>query len=152
MNLSELSVDPVEVSVRFKKRMTELGYTNAAKTARDAGIPYKLFHNWLSGTTKGQFGSDPFIRICIYLKSHPSFMLWGQQVEYRDEALNHHIDTNLLAITLASTLRHMEAMNKQVTPAELAEVTARLYSLEVTDKTQQILPVIKYEPPNNLDT
>ncbi len=151
MNISELSVDPVAVAERFKQRMAELGFTNAAKTARDAGVPYKLYHNWLSGKTKGQFGSDPFIRMCIYLKAHPTFMLWGQQVEYTDESLNHHIDPKLLSKVLANSLRHMQAMGKPVTPAVLGEVTARLYSLEVTDKTDQILPVINIEPPDHLD-
>ena len=129
MNKSELTINPTAIATRIKKRMVELGYSNAAKTARNAGVPYTTFHNWLVGEGKGNFTCDPFLRICIYLKIHPTYILWGRQVDYGDDDSVNQIDTELLSNVLNSTFRHLRAMKKDPTPKVLSEVAARLCSL-----------------------
>ncbi len=125
--------DLIRVGRIIQDSIDALGYPSMAEAARKIGIERIVLHNWVNGKTKG-FDAETFIQLCLSLKLHPTWVLWGEE-EYFTPATQ--VDRSRLEKLVKNTLDHLHAQGTPVEAEVVARVVTKLYQAENAELSQQ---------------
>ncbi len=126
------------------ERIEALNFPSMSEAARQLGVDRIMLLKWMNAKTKG-FDAEIFIRLCLTLKLHPTWVLWGVEESFSAPS---PVDSGMLSQIIKNTLRHMEAIGTPLEPEVVARAVTKLYVEEAEQISQRHDSIVaQYDAP-----